>query len=124
MARGTEAAEVTPIKATRDPFDFPPNTDSITYMDVEYTFRELTVAETDQAREDSIDDKTKVFDGRLMTRLMICTSSTSPKIDLAKLAKLPQGLYSAVVDLVNELNDPEVLTKKDEKGKEPEPGNS
>lgn len=112
MARG----EVTAIKQpARDPFDFPPVTDKVTYLGVDYGFRELTVAETDQAREDSI--MGEKFDGRLMTRLMICTSSTEPKIDLEQLGKMPQGLYSAIVDCVNDLNDPEVL-----KGKEP--GNS
>jgi hypothetical protein len=92
----------------RDPFDFPANTDSVTYMGVTYNFRELTVAETDQAREDStIGDK---FDGRLMTRMMICLSSTDPAIDLEQLSKLPQRLYAAMVDKVNDLNDPEALT--------------
>lgn len=110
MARATVTKLTYP---ERDPFDFPPNTDKVSYMGVDYTFRELTVAETDQAREDSmIDDK---FDGRLMTRLMITTASLEPKIDLENLAKLPQRLYSAMVDLVNELNDPDALSAvKDE----------
>ena len=115
MARRTQATVVS--YPARDPFDFPPNTDKVAYMGVDYNFRELTVAETDQAREDSIiDDK---FDGRLMTRLMVITSATEPKMDLEQLAKLPQRLYSAIVDCVNELNDPEALRAKEE-----EPGNS
>lgn len=98
-------------KIARDPFDFPPNTKDITYQGVTYRFRELTVAETDQAREDSmIGDK---FDGRLMTRLMICASAQDPVMDLEQLAKLPQRLYAAVVDLVNDLNDPDALEKDD-----------
>jgi hypothetical protein len=112
MANRAEAVVKFP---ERDPFDFPPNTDKVSYMGVDYHFRELTVAETDNAREMSIDgDK---FDGRLMTRLMITTASTDPKIDFEQLAKLPQRLYSAIVDLVNELNDPEALKAVD-------PGNS
>lgn len=114
MARG----EVTALKEKlppRDPFDFPPSTAKVPYLGVDYQFRELTVAETDQAREDSIiEDK---FDGRLMTRFMICTSSVEPKIDLEQLGKLPQSLYSAIVDCVNELNDPDAL-------KAQPPGNS
>lgn len=107
MARGETVTKLSDSAPTRDPFDFPPNTDKVEYMGVEYHFRELTVAETDQAREDSIiKDK---FDGRLMTRLMVCESSTEPKIDLEQLAKLPQRLYAAIVDCVNDLNDPEAL---------------
>lgn len=112
MPRGAEAAVTSII---RDPFDFPPNTDKVEYLGVTYTFRELTVAETDTAREMSIDGEK--FDGRLMTRLMIVTASVEPKIDLEQLAKLPQRLYSAIVDCVNDLNDPDAL-------KDVEPGNS
>ena len=113
MARRSEANVVN--YPARDPFDFPPNTDKVNYKGVNYEFRELTVAETDEAREASINEDK--FDGRLMTRLMIVTSSVEPKIDLEQLAKLPQRLYSAIVDCVNDLNDPEAL-------KETEPGNS
>lgn len=97
----------------RDPFDFPPNTKIVKYMGVEYKFRELTVAETDEAREASTtDDK---FDGRLMTRLMICTAAMEPEMTMDQLAKLPQRLYSAIVDAVNDLNDPEALTEEQAK---------
>ena len=108
MAR-RETATVT--KITRDPFDFPPNTKSITYEGVPYKFRELTVAETDDAREGSmLNDK---FDGRLMTRLMICAAAVEPTMDMEQLSKLPQRLYAAVVDLVNDLNDPDALNEED-----------
>ncbi len=97
----------------RDPFDFPANTAYVEYKGIRYNFRELTVAETDQAREDStIDEK---FDGRLMTRLMIVTSATEPSMTLAQLGSLPQRLYAAIVDKVNDLNDPEALTTDDAK---------
>lgn len=107
-------ATVTKIdQPDRDPWDFPPNTKSVSYLGVDYLFRELTVAETDEARESSTaDDK---FDGRLMTRLMIITGSVEPKLDMEKLGKLPQRLYSVVVDAVNELNDPEALQAADPK---------
>jgi len=110
MSSGEEAMTKAPA-VIRDPFDFPANTDKVDYMGVSYNFREMTVAETDQAREDSIIDGK--FDGRLMTRFMLCTSSTDPKIDLEQLAKIPQRLYSAMVDCVNDLNDPEALKNVD-----------
>jgi hypothetical protein len=107
VPRGTAAVTKISEYADRDPFDFPPNTAYVKYMGVTYNFRELTVAETDQAREDStIGDK---FDGRLMTRLMIVASATEPTMDIEQLAKLPQRLYAAIVDKVNDLNDPEAL---------------
>lgn len=111
MAR-RETATVTSI---RDPFDFPPNTKDIKYEGVSYKFRELTVAETDQAREDSIINEK--FDGRLMTRLMICAAAVEPTMDMEQLSKLPQRLYAAVVDLVNDLNDPDALTEDKNPGK-------
>lgn len=98
-------------KIVREPFDFPPTTKDIAYQGVTYRFRELTVAETDQAREDSmIGDK---FDGRLMTRLMICAAAQEPTMDFEQLGKMPQRLYSAIVDVVNDLNDPDALTEED-----------
>ena len=114
-SRGT--ATVTKIEdaVARDPWDFPPNTKSISYQGVEYVFRELTVAETDTAREASTDGEK--FDGRLMTRLMIVTGSVEPKMTLETLGKMPQRLYSAVVDLVNVLNDPDALAEEEDKEK-------
>ena len=103
------------VPTTRAPFDFPPNTDKVDYAGVTYNFRELTVAETDECRENSIINEK--FDGRLMTRLMISKAATDPKMALGDIGKLPQGLYSAIVDCVNDLNDPEAL-------KDVPPGNS
>ena len=113
----SRAAQVTKISehAGRDPFEFPPNTASVEYMGVKYTFRELTVQETDEAREGAILDEK--FDGRLMTRLMVVASAVEPTMDLEQLAKLPQRLYSRVIDLVNDLNDPEALKDEEELGK-------
>lgn len=113
MARG---ATVTELPVERDPFDFPPNTNEVKYMGVTYRFRELTVAETDQAREDATIGEQ--FDGRLMTRLMIATSAVEPKMAVDDIAKLPQRLYAAIVDIVNDLNDPDALAKaEDDPGK-------
>lgn len=115
----TNRSEATVTKIQRDPFDFPPLTKAVTYQGVTYTFRELTVAETDQAREDSLINEK--FDGRLMTRLMICAAAMEPTMDLEQLGKLPQRLYSAIVDVVNDLNDPDALTDEE---KEQNPGKS
>lgn len=112
MARG-QVATVTAI--ARDPFDFPPVTKSVEYQGVTYTFRELTVGETDKCREDATINEQ--WDGRLMTRLMICESAVEPTITLDQLNRLPQSLYGAVVDVVNDLNDPEKLLPKDDPGK-------
>lgn len=106
----SRAATVTQIEPQRDPFDFPANIKTVKYLGISYTFRELTVAETDLAREGSTDDKTQVIDGRLMTRMMICTSAVDPEMDMEQLGKLPQRLYSAIVDAVNDLNDPDALS--------------
>lgn len=100
----------------RDPFDFPANTDKVSYMGVDYTFRELTVKEIDDARDMSTDGTN--FDGRLMTRLMVANGSVEPKMDLDQLSNLPQRLYNAIVDCVNDLNNPDAL------GEENKPGNS
>lgn len=112
-----EAAVVTELKKepARDPFDFPPNTDSVTFKGVTYTFRELTVAEFDQAREDATINGE--WDGRLMTRLMICVSATEPRMTLEQLGNLPQRLYSSVVDVVNALNDPDASEEDGDPGK-------
>lgn len=100
--------DIADAKPKRDPFDFPPNTNKVDYEGVTYNFRELTVAEMDECRDNStLDDK---FDGRLMTRLMIVQAATEPTMTMTQLAKLPQRLYGAVIDVVNDLNDPEALS--------------
>lgn len=101
----------------REPFDFIAIKKSVTYAGATYTFRELTVAENDLCRDGATNEKDQTFDGRLMMRLMICESSVEPKIDLEKLATFPQRLYAHIVDIVNELNDPDTLKDED-------PGNS
>jgi hypothetical protein len=110
---------VTAIHPARDPFDFPPNTKDVSYRGATYTLRELTVAEMDECRDAATSpDK---FDGRLMTRMMITIGATEPTIDLEQLSKFPQRLYGALVDLINELNDPEALAAESEKD---DPGKS
>jgi len=101
------------VSVARDPFDFTPIKDSVTYAGVSYVFRELTVAENDECREAATNEKESTFDGRLMMRLMICASSVDPKIDLEQLASFPQRLFSRIVDIVNELNDPDTLKDED-----------
>lgn len=98
-----EAAEVTSI--ARDPWDFPPVEASTEYKGIKYKFRELTVAEVDQCRDDATINGE--WDGRLMTRFMIVAAAVEPPMTLEQLGKMPQRLYSAVVTLVNDLNDPD-----------------
>lgn len=118
MSRGaTEVKSEETAVVARDPFEFPFIKKSVTYGGVNYTFRELSVAENDECRDGATNDKDQTFDGRLMMRLMICTASVDPKIDLEQLSKFPQRLYSNIVDIVNDLSDPETL-------KDDDPGNS
>ena len=114
MASGAAAKASVIEMPHRDPFDFPVNTGSVDYMGVKYEFRELTVNEIDVAREMATDEKAGTFDGRFMTRIMVTQAATEPKMDLEVLQKLPQRLYNAIVDCVNELNDPDALKAKDE----------
>jgi len=120
----TSEAKVTPITKKRDPFDFPVNTDKVSYMGVDYTFRELTVQEIDDAREAATNGEK--FDTTLMTRMMISTGAVEPTMSLEQMAKLPQRLFNAIIDCVNELNDPEAIAIEEQKRKkgDSKPGNS
>lgn len=97
--------------------EFPPLTKSLTYQGRTFTFRELTVGENDVAREAATDGDN--FDGRKMMRMMVVMSSVDPEISDTDLPNIPQRLYTKIVDLVNELHDPDSLDKKDD-----EPGNA
>ena len=99
----------------RNPFDFPPETKSVTYAGVTYTFRELTVGENDVCRELATgpDD---TYDGRVMIRQMIVTGAVDPEMTIEDLDKVPQRLYAQFIDVVNDLNDPATFKE--------DPGNS
>lgn len=101
----------------REAFDFPYEQRSFTFKGVKYTFRELTVAEMDECREQATDDKEKTIDGRLMMRFEIAKSSVEPKIDGESLAKCPQRLYLNFVDIVNDLNDADAVKDEGDPGK-------
>jgi hypothetical protein len=80
-----------------------------------FTFRELTVKENDAARETAT-AKDGTFNGRTMMRMMVTMSAVEPKISLEQLEKLPQRVYAAIVEFVNDLNDAESLTDEGEPG--------
>lgn len=95
---------MTPIKEVREPFAFVPATSSVTFQDVTYRFRELTVKENDECRElATAPDGT--YDGRKHMRLMICLGAVEPTIDPEQLESFPQRLYGRVLELVAGLND-------------------
>lgn len=100
---------------TRNPFDFPVETKSVTYRGVTYKFRELTVGENDVCRE-AASGPDDTFDGRTMIRMMIVTGAVEPAMSLEDLEKVPQRLYAQFIDAVNALNDPATF--------EADPGNS
>ena len=101
----------------REAFDFPYETKGFTFKGIQYTFRELTVAEMDECRESATNDKDQTIDGRLMMRFEICKSAVEPAITLEALAKCPQRLYLNFVDIVNDLNDADALKSEDDPGK-------
>jgi hypothetical protein len=77
-----------------------------------YEFRELTVEETDGFREASMEKDR--FNGRTMMRLMVVGSAVEPKIALKELTKLPQRVYAAIIDFVNDMNDAASLVEETE----------
>lgn len=103
------------VTETRSPFDFPPETKSITYRGIEYKFRELSLHENDLCRELATGPNDD-YDGRVMIRQMIVMGAVEPEMTLDDLEKFPNRFYAQVVDLVNALNDPATF--------EVDPGNS
>ncbi len=83
-----------------------------------FSFRELTVEENDTCRETAT-AKDGSFNGRTMMRMMVTISSIEPNISLESLNKMPQRVYAAIVEFVNDLNDSESLMSE-----KTEPGNS
>lgn len=89
-----------------DVFDIPFKEASTTINGKEWKFRELTVAENDACADGSKGPDGE-FDGRAMMRLLIVKSSVEPKLDPARLAKLPQRVYLQIARVVNDLNNSE-----------------
>lgn len=91
--------------------EFPFETRQLTIGDRKWTFRELSVQENDDCADAS--KKDGVINARTMMRLMIIQSSVEPKLTPAMLGALPVRVYAKIYDLVNDLNDPDSLGKKD-----------
>lgn len=86
-------------------FDFPFAEKTVLVAGREYTFRELSVIENDQAAEKSKQPDGNI-DGRLMMKFMVAAASVAPTIDVATLGKIPNRIYLQFATVVNELNAP------------------
>jgi hypothetical protein len=83
-----------------------------------FTFRELSVAESDECIDKSRrpDD---TIDGRLNMRLLISKSSVEPKLKIDDIAKMPNRVYIKIAEFVNDLNsidDAEAADKDEGEG--------
>ncbi len=92
------------VASADDLQEFPFAEKTIKIFGKEYTFRELSVEENDDCA-DMARDKDGKINGRTMMRLMIISSSVTPKLTVESLAKMPQRVYLKVYDTVNELNN-------------------
>ena len=123
MSNAASRKNVEPIEG------FVPDTNGFTYKGVHYLFRELTVGENDECREAATDPKTDLVNSRTMMRMMIVAACVEPEgFDGDALTRLGSKLYSHVIDVVNELNDPDAFVSDEDKAKQgpeaKEPGNS
>ena len=95
-----------PEKATDEPVDdfdgFQQKTINVRGKD--YTFRELSSGEYDDAIRLSKPNKDADPDSVQLLRLMIIKGSVEPKLDGNGLAKLPLGVVGKISDAVNELH--------------------
>lgn len=114
--RSTGSAVIEKVSGTA--LEFPPETDSVFYKGRKYTFRELTLGENDVCREASTGPD-GAFDARTMMRMMITTAAIDPELSMDDLLVIPQRFYARIVDVVNRLNDPDMLSDEPEG----EPGN-
>ena len=95
-----------PLKpvANNEADEFPFAKKTIKMAGKEYTFRELSVQENDEAADMSRDKDGKI-NGRTMMRLMIVSSAVAPRLSVDDLAKMPQRFYVKIYEVVNELNN-------------------
>lgn len=112
--RNTAEDNVTDIVPKIDPFAIVTKELNLG-MRGKFSFRELTVEENDTCRETAT-AKDGTFNGRTMMRMMVTMSAIDPEIKLEQLNKLPQRVYAAIVEFVNDLNDSESLTDEGEPG--------
>lgn len=83
------------------------DTRTISHKGKQYIFREITVDENDEALEAAKNPDGNTINTRVMNRMIITASAVDPKISLDDIAKMPHRLYQKIVDMVNELNDPD-----------------
>lgn len=88
--------------------DYGGKTAEFAFRDKKYVFRELTVEENDECIDASLNPDGNTINNRTMTRLMITKSVMEPTgFTLSDLLKLPFAAYQHMVELVNDLNDPD-----------------
>ena len=83
------------------------DTKTLEHKGKKYIFREITVDENDEALEAAKNPDGNTINTRVMNRMIITASAVDPQIALDDIAKMPHRLYQKIVDLVNELNDPD-----------------
>lgn len=99
--------------------EFPFAQETIQMAGRDWTFRELSVQENDDAA-DGARDKDGLINGRTMMRLTIMASAVEPKITTKMLAKMPTRMYAQIYEVVNRLQNP----PEDESDKDEDKGNS
>jgi len=86
-----------------NPLDFLFVTKSLKIGTAEFSFRELSVQESDACLDKSKRPDGSI-DGRMNMRLLISKSSVEPKITLDVIAAMPNRIYIKFAEFVNELN--------------------
>jgi hypothetical protein len=90
-------------KATPEDYDgFEQKT--VTIKGTDYTFRELSTGEYDDAIQKSTDKAADGPDSVKLLRWMIIMGSVEPKLTSGSLAKLPMSTTGKISDAVNELH--------------------
>lgn len=94
-------------------------TRSVKVGEQEFSFREMSVKESD-ACLDAARKEDGTIDGRLNMRMIISKSSVSPKISVDDIARMPNRVYLKFAEFVNDLNsiDDAEESKDEEAGKD------
>lgn len=98
--------ELTPVPepgASTNPLDFLFATKTLSVNGHDFTFKELSVKESDSALDGAKREDGSI-DGRLNMRLLIAKSAVEPKIGVDDIAKMPNRVYIKFAEFVNDLN--------------------
>lgn len=87
-------------------FDFPAEERVVTWKGKEFRFREMTVGEADKCRLAATDPNGQ-FDGQAYTKMAVHLSAVEPKIPLEAIDEMPQRLFYLMVEVINELSNPD-----------------